>query len=125
VTAPAAGGPVGRPTAVAWEPPPSARELFERFAEHVDPARTRGEHATYRFDVEDVGSWLLEIDDGRVATREGRDGAACVIRIREDLLLGIARGEQNAASAFLTGAMTVEGDLSLAMKLEKFRPFRW
>ena len=41
------------------------------------------------------------------------------------LLLELAMGKANALSAFLTGEMQVEGDVSLAGKLEKFRPFRW
>ena len=106
-------------------PPRNARELFQRFDEFIDPARTRGEHGTYRFEVEGVGSWHIAVDDGRVRATESDDDAACVIRIGETLLLAIARGERTAGPAYLKGGMSVEGDLSLAMKLERFRPFRW
>jgi putative sterol carrier protein len=105
--------------------PTSARELFEDFGVYLDPARTVGEHAVYRFDVEGAGSWRVTIEDGTISAVESDDDAQCVIRISEPLLLELAMGKANALSAFLTGEMQVEGDVSLAGKFEKFRPFRW
>ena len=105
--------------------PTSARELFEEFGFYLDPARTVGEHATYRFDVENVGSWRVTIDDGAISVLESTEDAQCVIRVSEPLLLEIVLGKANALPSYLTGAMQVEGDVSLAGRLEKFRAFRW
>jgi putative sterol carrier protein len=99
--------------------PESAREFFEDLATRTagGSARTRGLQATYRFDVDGAGSWLVAVDDGTVAVSEGDAHADCVIAVSEDTLLRIVRGEQNAMGAFLMGKIRVEGDAGLAMRL--------
>ncbi|HWB55345.1 MAG TPA: SCP2 sterol-binding domain-containing protein [Gaiellaceae bacterium] len=99
--------------------PDSAREFFEDLAARTagGSERTRGLRATYRFDVDGAGSWLVAVDDGTVAVSESDADADCVIAVSEDTLLGIVRGEQNAMGAFLMGRISVEGDAGLAMRL--------
>jgi putative sterol carrier protein len=99
--------------------PDSAREFFEDLTARTagGSERTRGLRATYRFDVDGAGSWLVAVDDGTVAVSESDADADCVIAVSEDTLLGIVRGEQNAMGAFLMGRISVEGDAGLAMRL--------
>jgi putative sterol carrier protein len=99
--------------------PDSAREFFEDLAARTagGSERTRGLRATYRFDVDGAGSWLVAVDDGTVAVSESDADADCVVAVSEDTLLGIVRGEQNAMGAFLMGRISVEGDAGLAMRL--------
>jgi putative sterol carrier protein len=99
--------------------PDSAREFFEDLAARTagGSERTRGLRATYRFDVDGAGSWLVAVDDGTVAVSEIDADADCVIAVSEETLLRIVRGEQNAMGAFLTGKIRVEGDAGLAMRL--------
>ena len=95
----------------------SARELFEGLAGRIDPARTRGTTASYRFDVDRAGSWRVDVNDGAVDVSESEAPADCVIRASEEDLLRVVRGELNAVTAYMTGRVRVEGDLSLAMRL--------
>jgi putative sterol carrier protein len=95
----------------------SARELFEGLEDRVDPARTRGTTASYRFDVQGAGSWRVEVDDGAVAVTESDEPADCVIRASEENLLRIVRGELNPVTAYMTGRVRVEGDITLATRL--------
>ena len=99
--------------------PDSARDFFEELATRTagGSERTRGLRATYRFDVEGAGSWLVAVDDGTVSVSEGDADADCVIAVPEKTLLRIVRGEQNAMGAFLMGKIQVEGDTGLAMRL--------
>jgi putative sterol carrier protein len=99
--------------------PDSAREFFEDLAARTagGSERTRGLRATYRFDVDGAGSWLVAVDDGTVAVSESDAAADCVISVSEDTLLRIVRGEQNAMGAFLMGRIQIEGDAGLAMRL--------
>jgi putative sterol carrier protein len=99
--------------------PDSAREFFDDLAARTagGSERTRGLRATYRFDVDGAGSWLVAVDDGTVSVSEGDADADCVIAVREDMLLRIVRGQQNAMGAFLMGKIRVEGDAGLAMRL--------
>ena len=100
--------------------PETAREFFEdlkvRTAEGSE--RTRGLTASYRFDVDGVGSWRVDVDDGAVSVSESAAAADCVIAVPEDLLLRIVRGEQSPMGAFLMGKIRVEGDAALAMRLK-------
>ena len=69
----------------------SAREFFEDLAARTaeGSARTRGLRATYRFDVEGAGSWLVAVDDGAVSVSETDAAADCVISAPEELFLRI------------------------------------
>ncbi len=99
--------------------PETAREFFDGLAARTagGSERTRGLTASYRFDVEGTGSWLVKVDDGTVTVGEGDGAADCVIAAPEDLFLRIVRGEQNPMGAFLMGKIRVEGDTGLAMRL--------
>ncbi|MDQ4018280.1 MAG: SCP2 sterol-binding domain-containing protein [Actinomycetota bacterium] len=95
----------------------SARELFEGLEEGVDPARTRGTTASYRFDVEGVGSWHVDVNDGDVDVTKTGAPADCVIRASEENLLRVVRGDLNPVTAYMTGRVKVEGDITLAKRL--------
>ena len=98
----------------------SAREFFDDLAARTadGAARTRGLTATYRFDVDGAGSWLVAVDDGAVSVSETDVAADCVISAPEELFLRIVRGEQSPMGAFLMGKIRVEGDAGLAMRLK-------
>ena len=98
----------------------SARVFFEDLAARTadGSARTRGLRATYRFDVEGAGSWLVAVDDGAVSVSETDAAADCVISAPEELFLRIVRGEQSPMGAFLMGKIRVQGDTALAMRLK-------
>lgn len=47
------------------------------------------------------------------------DQLDATIRLSKDHLLGILKGEENAISLFTTGAIEVDGDMSVAFKLKQ------
>jgi glycogen debranching enzyme len=108
------GGPAGTQGAV---------ELFARIEDWLDPAKTRGERATFHFEVVGVGGWTVAIDDGSISAEAGEPGpdADCLFRLNEETFVNIVAQRQNAATAFLTGAVAVEGDLMHAARLDKYR----
>jgi len=117
-----APAPHERRVVAAEDPVPSvasAAEFFDHLERIIEPARTLGIKATYRFDVPGVGSWRLVVDDGRLSVLAGEGQADCTLRMSEEVLLKIVRGEQRPATAFLTGLLTMEGDVALAPKLDK------
>jgi putative sterol carrier protein len=97
----------------------TARDFFEELGTRAagGSERTRGLHASYRFDVDGAGSWRVVIDDGAVSVEESDASADCVIQGSERILLEIANGKRNPMGAFLTGKVRVTGDVGLAMRL--------
>ena len=97
----------------------SAREFFEQLAARTagGSERTRGLTATYRFDIDGVGSWRVAVDDGAVSVSETDAAADCVIGVSEDTLLGIVSGRQSPTGALLTGKIRLEGNAALAVRL--------
>ncbi len=94
-----------------------ARQFFEEMQGRIDPARTRGTRASYRFDVAGAGTWRVEVNDGTVDVTESDAPADCVIRASEEDLLRVVRGELSAVTAYMTGRVRVEGDIGLATRL--------
>jgi putative sterol carrier protein len=98
----------------------TVQEVFEELQANADPERLRGEHASYRFDVAGVGSWRVEVDDGKVTVMPSDMDADCVIETSKETFLKIARREQNPAVAYMTGKVKVRGDTGLALRLRDF-----
>jgi glycogen debranching enzyme len=100
---------------------PRAAELFDRFEEFIDPAKTRREHATYRFEIVGVGTWTVAIDDGRVSVAAVDGEAACSFRMNEETFVRVFDRRQHPFTAILAGTITVEGNRAMGAKLAKFR----
>ena len=99
--------------------PESPKEFFETLETRVDPAKAAGLNASYRFDIDGAGSWLVEVDDGKVSVSENGGDADTIISTSAETFMKIASGEQNPTSAYMSGKLKVSGDMGQAMKLQK------
>jgi putative sterol carrier protein len=99
--------------------PESPKEFFETLQTRVDPAKAAGLNASYRFDIDGAGSWLVEVDDGKVSVSENGGDADTIISTSAETFMKIAGGEQNPTSAYMSGKLKVSGDMGQAMKLQK------
>jgi putative sterol carrier protein len=97
----------------------SPREFFETLESRVDPAKAAGLTARYRFEIDGAGSWLVNVDDGKVSVNEDAGDADCTIATSAETFMKIARGEQNPTAAYMSGRLKVRGDMGQAMKLQK------
>jgi putative sterol carrier protein len=95
----------------------SAREFFETLPDRVDQGRAASLTASYRFDLEEAGSFHVSAEEGRIVVRENEAPADCVVRTSEKVFLEIVRGERNPATAYLTGKVRVDGDVGLLVAL--------
>lgn len=59
------------------------------------------------------GSIVLDAD----GAREGDDAADVTLTAAAEVFQGIMAGEMNATMAFMTGKLSVDGNMGLAMKL--------
>jgi hypothetical protein len=102
----------------------SINELFRRFK----PDAALDIRATYLFSVhgEGGGSWLVKIADGTCDvspcdTRQNGDSskipADCAIAVNINDLDLIISGQMSAMTAALSGLLSIEGELGLAMQL--------
>jgi putative sterol carrier protein len=99
--------------------PVSPREFFETLESRLDPSKAAGMTASYRFDIDGAGSWLVDVDDGKVTVTEDGGDADCTISASSETFMKIANGEQNPTAAYMSGKLKVKGDMGQAMKLQK------
>jgi putative sterol carrier protein len=99
--------------------PASPREFFESLESRVDSTKAAGLTASYRFEIDGAGTWLVDVDDGKVSVSENDGDADTTISASADTFMKIANGEQNPTSAYMSGKLKVKGDMGQAMKLQK------
>jgi len=98
----------------------NVREFFETLETRAaDSSKAAGLNATYLFDIDGAGKWIVRVEKGRPRVSEGEGEADTTISASEDTFLRIVNGEQNATTAFMTGKLRVKGDMGNAMKLQK------
>jgi putative sterol carrier protein len=79
-------------------------------------------HGTCRFDIEGVGSYLAEVDHGRMSVRESHGPADCVITSSAEDFVRLLNGELNMLTAFMQGRIGFEGDLAVAKLVHGLLP---
>jgi putative sterol carrier protein len=99
----------------------SLHELFEKIPDRFDSAAWGDQDAVLQFDVSgnEAGQWFAAIKDGELTVGKGASPAPdMTVNAASEDLLGIINGELNAVSAFMQGRVKLDGDLTLAMKLQ-------
>ena len=83
--------------------------------------------ATVRFDIVDgsrTDHWMLGLDDGdiEVSRSDGDVPADCVIQADKAAFDKVASGRTNAMAAYLRGALTLDGEPRLLVRLVRLFP---
>ena len=81
--------------------------------------------ATIRFDIADDGRtdhWLLGIDNGVLDVSRASGDADCIISADKAAFDKVASGRTNAMASFLRGALIVDGDPRLIVRLQRLFP---
>ncbi len=71
-----------------------------------------GVRASYRFEIEEGGTWLLRIAGGRLEISEGGGEADTVFYCTAEDFKDVILGEQNLITAVLQGRIDLGGDLA-------------
>ncbi len=74
---------------------------------------TSGFDGTAKFNIDGEGTIIIDSDGARA----GDDDAEVTLTAAADTFKAIMDGEQNPTSAFMTGKLTVDGDMGAAMRL--------
>ena len=97
----------------------SVQEFFEGLPSRVSADRIAGVNNTYVFEIEGAGTWTVAIADGSIDVTEGAGDADCTFAASEESFEKIIAGEQNPTTAYMTGKLKIDGDMSAALKLQK------
>lgn len=82
-----------------------------------------GTTATLLFTAGGLANWTVEIEDGRaIARRGGPARPTTVVRAPLPVLTEVVSGARSGVQAFLDGALTVRGNLALALELDGLFP---
>ena len=99
------------------------KEIFAEIESQLkaNPERAKNElAAVYKFILtgDDGGTWI--VDCNAVEVREAPDEEGeCTITVTSEDWVAIHSGELDAMNAFMLGKIQLEGDMSLAMKLQQ------
>jgi putative sterol carrier protein len=97
-----------------------AREFFESLEKRATPDRTAGIDKTYRFEIDQAGTWTVAVTDAGVRVTEGGTNSAdAIISTSEETFGKLLRGEQSPTTAFMLGKVKVDGDMGAVLKLQK------
>ncbi|MCG8403523.1 MAG: SCP2 sterol-binding domain-containing protein [Firmicutes bacterium] len=101
----------------------SLKEVFAGLQEKInnDPSKMAGVSATYQFCLsgEGGGDYNVVFTDGAGKINEGMaDNPDITINMEAADYVDMVDGKLDAMSAFMTGKLKVEGDMSLAMRLQ-------
>jgi putative sterol carrier protein len=93
-------------------------EAKAKIEEHKDAAKQIG--ATYKFvlDGDGGGTWVMNLKDDPGVT-EGDSDAQCTIKMAASDYVDMIEGKANGQQLFFSGKLKIEGDMGLAMKLQK------
>lgn len=73
----------------------------------------QGFDGTAKFVIQDEGAIMVDGD----GVRAGDDDADCTLTSDADTFQAMLSGDLNPTNAFMTGKLTVDGDMGTAMKL--------
>ncbi len=98
----------------------SAREFFEGLeARAGESSKAAGLNATYLFDIDGAGKWIVRVENGQFSVQEGEGDADTTISASDETFMRIVNGEQNPTTAYMTGKLKIAGDMGAALKLQK------
>ena len=99
----------------------SAAEFFSSMKDNINPDKIKDLNATYQWDLtgEGGGKWFAKFADGGVEVGEGEaEDPNITITVATQDWMDIVSGKLNGQMAFLQGKLKVQGDMTLAMKLQ-------
>jgi putative sterol carrier protein len=98
----------------------TCEDLLRSMPAGFNPDAARGLEAVYQFEVSGSESFTahLKIADGICTYHSGPAAKPHVmVKTPADVWLAVSKGEMDGPQAFMSGKYTVEGDISLLMRL--------
>ena len=100
----------------------NAAEIFAQMPQSFLAEKAGNLRATFQFNLsgEGGGDWAVVIDDGACTVVEGQAKKADVsVAMVANDYVKMASGELNPVAAFMQGKIKLQGDMSLAMRIQE------
>ncbi|MFB6262888.1 MAG: SCP2 sterol-binding domain-containing protein [Bradymonadaceae bacterium] len=101
----------------------TAEEIFDE----VLPEKLEGDDsvqdigAVYEFSLTDGGTWSIDFTkDGDYVSEGEHDDPDCAIEVSSSDFVDMWNGKKSGQQLFMMGKISVDGDMGLALKLQKF-----
>ncbi len=95
-------------------------DIFAGLVSKVNKDKIGGMNSVYQFNIEgaDAGKWAVKIADGNAEVIAGGvDAPNITLTMTDENFIALVTGKLNGQTAFLTGKLKIQGDMTLAMKL--------
>ena len=104
---------------------PTVQEIFAELPNRVDTSKLAGIDMSILFDLsgDGGGQWTLVVADSTInVDNSAGDDPTATLKMAASDWQAMATGKLNPMTAFMTGKVKVEGDLSAVMKMQSFMP---
>lgn len=101
--------------------PTSSKQVFEQMPGRLNKEAAKGMNAVYQFDLsgDGGGKWAVLINNEQCQIQEGAHPSPNVtISMSAKDHLDLLTGKLNGQMAFMTGKLRIQGDMTLALKLQ-------
>jgi putative sterol carrier protein len=101
------------------------QEVFDSMRGSFQPARAKGVHARYQWDLSGPqgGQWWIDVEDGKYKMGKGKIDNPNVTFVAKDKdWVAVSNHQLGGTWAYLTGRLRIRGDQGLARKLGEIFP---
>ena len=101
------------------------QEVFDSMRGSFQPAKAKGVHARYQWDLSGPqgGQWWIDVEDGKCKMGKGKIGNPSVTFVAKDKdWVAVSNHQMGGTWAYLTGRLRIRGDQGLARKLGEIFP---
>ena len=96
------------------------KEVFEKMSEFFNTTAAQGLDAVFQFDItgDEGGMWNVSVKDGVCEVQEGtHDAPTVTLAMSAEDWLAMVNKELNPMQAFMSGQLSVSGDIMLAQRI--------
>ncbi|MEQ8677953.1 MAG: SCP2 sterol-binding domain-containing protein [Aggregatilineales bacterium] len=100
---------------------PTSAEIADMMVAGFDASKAQGVNATLQFDLsgDEGGQFYLTIDDGTITKVDGvATDPNMTLKASAEDYYAVATGKLNPMQAFMSGKIKIQGDMSMAMKMQ-------
>ena len=96
--------------------------FFDRLAERGYEPLLHSVSGTFRWDIEDVGSWFVVVENGSLTVSRDTSAADFVASCSKEDFERMVVGKQNPTTLFMQGKMKFSGNPGLAQMFQRLFP---